>query len=46
MPYLEEWWSLEEDYSASLLEAVQAFLNISLRLPMGGNIRVCFFLHF
>ncbi|XP_065855229.1 protein ENDOSPERM DEFECTIVE 1-like [Euphorbia lathyris] len=39
MPYLEEWSSLEEDYSACLLEAIQALSNVSLRLPISGNIR-------
>ncbi|WCJ23754.1 hypothetical protein M5689_005763 [Euphorbia peplus] len=39
MPYLEEWSSLEADYSTSLLEAIQALSNVSLRLPISGNIR-------
>ncbi|XP_015578480.1 protein ENDOSPERM DEFECTIVE 1 isoform X1 [Ricinus communis] len=39
MPYLEEWSTLEEDYSVSLTEAIQAFMNVSLRLPISGNFR-------
>ncbi|XP_050226529.1 protein ENDOSPERM DEFECTIVE 1-like [Mercurialis annua] len=40
MPHLEEWSILEEEYSASFLEAIQAFQNISLRLPISGSVRV------
>ncbi|XP_050288144.1 protein ENDOSPERM DEFECTIVE 1-like isoform X2 [Quercus robur] len=36
--YLEEWSALEEDYSVSLSEAIQALLNASLQLPI-GNVR-------
>ncbi|KAL0012022.1 hypothetical protein SO802_007130 [Lithocarpus litseifolius] len=38
IPYLEEWSALEEDYSVSLSEAIQALLNASLQLPI-GNVR-------
>ncbi|XP_057430686.1 protein ENDOSPERM DEFECTIVE 1-like [Lotus japonicus] len=40
MPYLEEWSSMEEDYSVSLTEATQALVNASVQLPVGGNVRV------
>lgn len=40
MPYLEEWGALEGDYSKSLSEAIQALVNASLQLPIGGNVRV------
>ncbi|KDP29018.1 hypothetical protein JCGZ_16407 [Jatropha curcas] len=39
MPYLEDWSTLEVDYSVSLLEAIQALSNASLRLPICGNVR-------
>ncbi|KAF2318136.1 hypothetical protein GH714_000599 [Hevea brasiliensis] len=39
MPYLEEWSTLEPDYSISLSEAMQALLNTSLRLPISGNVK-------
>ncbi|XP_044496043.1 protein ENDOSPERM DEFECTIVE 1 [Mangifera indica] len=39
MPYLEEWGALEGDYSKSLSEAIQALVNASLQLPIGGNVR-------
>lgn len=40
IPYLDEWSAMEEDYSVSINEAIQALLNASVRLPTGGNIRV------
>ncbi|CAI8590468.1 unnamed protein product [Vicia faba] len=39
-PYLDEWSAMEEDYSVSLTEAIQALLNASTQLPTGGNVRV------
>ncbi|XP_041028791.1 LOW QUALITY PROTEIN: protein ENDOSPERM DEFECTIVE 1-like [Juglans microcarpa x Juglans regia] len=36
IPYLEEWSALEEDYSISLQEAIQALLNASIQLPIGN----------
>ncbi|KAI9160978.1 hypothetical protein LWI28_013342 [Acer negundo] len=40
MPYLDEWSGFEGDYSVSLSEIIQALLNTSLQLPIGGNIKV------
>ncbi|KAF7801293.1 protein ENDOSPERM DEFECTIVE 1-like [Senna tora] len=40
IPYLDEWSTLEEDYSVSLTEIVEALLNASVQLPVGGNVRV------
>ncbi|KAL3625097.1 hypothetical protein CASFOL_031765 [Castilleja foliolosa] len=40
MSYLDEWASLEKDYSTSLLEATNALLSSSARLPVSGNVRV------
>ncbi|KAK3218748.1 hypothetical protein Dsin_012718 [Dipteronia sinensis] len=40
MPYLDEWSAFEGDYSVSLSEIIQALLNTSLQLPIGGNIKV------
>ncbi|XP_061354206.1 protein ENDOSPERM DEFECTIVE 1-like [Gastrolobium bilobum] len=40
IPYLDEWSALEEDYSVSITEAIQALLNASVQLPIGGNVRV------
>ncbi|XP_038710537.1 protein ENDOSPERM DEFECTIVE 1-like [Tripterygium wilfordii] len=40
MPYLEEWSAFEEDYVVSLSEAIQALLNASVQIPVGGNVRV------
>lgn len=34
IPYLEEWSVVEEEYSVSLSEAIQALLNASLQLPI------------
>ncbi|GLT64400.1 hypothetical protein SLA2020_368970 [Shorea laevis] len=34
IPYLAEWSALEEDYSISLSETIQALLNASLQLPI------------
>ncbi|KAF3451932.1 hypothetical protein FNV43_RR08028 [Rhamnella rubrinervis] len=39
IPYLEEWSAVEDDYSTSLAEAVQALSNASLRFPIGGNVK-------
>ncbi|XP_058728058.1 protein ENDOSPERM DEFECTIVE 1-like [Vicia villosa] len=39
-PYLDEWSVMEEGYSVSLTEAIQALLNASTQLPTGGNVRV------
>ncbi|KAL1559939.1 protein ENDOSPERM DEFECTIVE 1-like [Salvia divinorum] len=39
MPYLEEWSSLEEDYSNSLAGATNALLSSSVRLPVSGDVR-------
>ncbi|CAJ2658106.1 protein ENDOSPERM DEFECTIVE 1-like [Trifolium pratense] len=40
IPYLDEWSAMEEDYSVSITEAIQALLNASMQLPTGGNVRV------
>ncbi|KAM5589013.1 hypothetical protein ABKV19_007115 [Rosa sericea] len=40
IPYLDQWFSLQEDYSISLAEATQALLNASLRLPISANVKV------
>ncbi|KAK7246064.1 hypothetical protein RIF29_40922 [Crotalaria pallida] len=40
IPYLDEWSALEEDYSVSIAETIQALLNASVQLPTGGNVRV------
>lgn len=40
IPYLDEWSAMEENYSVSINEAIQALLNASVRLPTGGNVRV------
>ncbi|CAO2838879.1 unnamed protein product [Amaranthus hypochondriacus] len=39
MPCLDEWSSLEEAYSSSLLELTQGLQNISSRLPLIGNVK-------
>ncbi|KAG6639244.1 hypothetical protein I3843_10G082400 [Carya illinoinensis] len=36
IPYLEDWSALEEDYSISLQEVIQALLNASIQLPIGN----------
>ncbi|KAL1137443.1 hypothetical protein V6Z11_A12G307800 [Gossypium hirsutum] len=40
MPYLEEWSTFQGDYLNSLSKAIQSLLNISLRLPINGNVKV------
>lgn len=40
IPYLDEWSAMEEDYSVSITEAIQALLNASAQLPTVGNVRV------
>ncbi|GMI99525.1 ENDOSPERM DEFECTIVE 1, QWRF domain containing 5, EMBRYO DEFECTIVE 3116 [Hibiscus trionum] len=39
MPYLEEWSDFQGDHLNSLLETIQSLSNISLRLPIGGNVK-------
>ncbi|XP_050370515.1 protein ENDOSPERM DEFECTIVE 1-like isoform X2 [Argentina anserina] len=39
IPYMDQWVSLQEDYSISLEEATKALLNISLRLPISANVK-------
>ncbi|KAI3466280.1 hypothetical protein Pfo_022943 [Paulownia fortunei] len=39
MPYLDEWATLEEDYSTSLLGTTTALLSSSVRLPVSGEVR-------
>ncbi|KAK8537042.1 hypothetical protein V6N13_041995 [Hibiscus sabdariffa] len=39
MPYLEEWSDFQGEYLNSLLETIQSLSNISLRLPIGGNVK-------
>ncbi|XP_057765208.1 protein ENDOSPERM DEFECTIVE 1-like [Salvia miltiorrhiza] len=39
VPYLEEWSTLEEDYSSSLSGAANALLSSSVRLPVSGDVR-------
>ncbi|KAJ4704124.1 QWRF motif-containing protein 2-like [Melia azedarach] len=39
MPHLDEWCAFEEEYSNSLSEAIQALLNTSIQLPIGGNVK-------
>ncbi|XP_068638028.1 protein ENDOSPERM DEFECTIVE 1-like isoform X2 [Aristolochia californica] len=44
MPYLEEWVSLEKDYTSSLTGTVKGLQDASIRLPTIGNVkadRVC-----
>ncbi|KAL5583333.1 hypothetical protein UlMin_015775 [Ulmus minor] len=40
VPFLDQWSDLEADYSVSLAESIQALLNASVQLPLGGNVRV------
>ncbi|GER33844.1 hypothetical protein STAS_09997 [Striga asiatica] len=40
MPYLEEWSSLEEEYSDSLSASTNALLNSSARLPVSEDVKV------
>ncbi|KAE8665520.1 Detected protein of unknown function [Hibiscus syriacus] len=39
MPHLEEWSDFQGDYLNSLLETIQSLSNISIRLPIGGNVK-------
>ncbi|KAF9624406.1 hypothetical protein IFM89_011331 [Coptis chinensis] len=39
LPYLDEWSTLEDDYSTSLGGAIKALQDASLRLPVTGNVR-------
>ncbi|CAJ1962805.1 unnamed protein product [Sphenostylis stenocarpa] len=40
IPYLDEWSTMMEEYSVSITEAIQALVNASVQLPVGGNVRV------
>lgn len=40
MPYLDQWSAVAEDYSHSLSGAIDALLNLSLRLPTSGGVKV------
>ena len=40
IPYLDEWSTLQEDYSVYLSEAAQALLNAAVQLPIGVNVKV------
>ncbi|KAI3974315.1 hypothetical protein MKX01_030984 [Papaver californicum] len=39
IPHLDEWSALEGDYLTSLIGAIKALQDASLRLPIGGNVR-------
>lgn len=39
-PCLEQWSAIEEEYSASLSQTIQALSNASLRLPLDADIMV------
>lgn len=39
MPSLDEWSTLEAEYSSSLQELIQGLLDVSSQLPLVGNIR-------
>ncbi|KAL5724136.1 hypothetical protein ACHQM5_007436 [Ranunculus cassubicifolius] len=39
MPYLDEWSSLEGEYSTSLAGAIKALQDASIRLPIIGNVK-------
>lgn len=39
-PCLEQWSAIEEEYSTSVSQTIQAFSNASLRLPLDGDIMV------
>ncbi|KAL8033112.1 hypothetical protein ABFX02_13G140800 [Erythranthe guttata] len=39
MPYLDEWSTLEEDYSNSLSGTTNALLSSSVRIPVNGGVR-------
>ncbi|KAM1385069.1 hypothetical protein PS2_036919 [Malus domestica] len=38
IPYLDQWFSLQGDYSIYLAEATQALLNASVQLPSSGSV--------
>ncbi|PIN20052.1 hypothetical protein CDL12_07270 [Handroanthus impetiginosus] len=40
MPYLDEWTTLEDDYSTSLSDTTNALLSSAARLPISGEVRV------
>lgn len=40
IPYLEQWTTIEDEYSTSLSETSEALLNASLRLPLDADIKV------
>ncbi|KAL9320681.1 hypothetical protein ACSQ67_012520 [Phaseolus vulgaris] len=40
IPYLDEWSTMTEEYSVSITEVIQALVNASVQLPVGGNVRV------
>lgn len=40
IPYLDEWSTMMEEYSVSITEVIQALVNATVRLPVGGNVRV------
>ncbi|KAE8736486.1 Detected protein of unknown function [Hibiscus syriacus] len=39
MPYLEEWSDFQGDYLNSLFETIQSLSNISVQLPISGNVK-------
>lgn len=41
IPYLEQWTTIEDEYSTSLSETSEALRNASLRLPLDADIKVC-----
>ncbi|KAK7292979.1 hypothetical protein RJT34_15838 [Clitoria ternatea] len=40
IPYLDEWSTMIEEYPIFINEAVQALLNASVQIPVGGNVRL------
>ncbi|KAK9092299.1 hypothetical protein Syun_027210 [Stephania yunnanensis] len=40
MPYLDEWSTLEFEYSSSLSGAIKALQDASVQLPISGNVKV------
>ncbi|KAG5005770.1 hypothetical protein JHK82_023752 [Glycine max] len=40
IPYLDEWSTMMEEYSVSITEVIQALVNATVRLPVGGNVRL------
>ncbi|WZZ48448.1 hypothetical protein YC2023_048555 [Brassica napus] len=40
IPYLEQWTTIEDEYSTSLSETSEALRNASLRLPLDADIKV------